>query len=212
MAPLRRPAPDPVAEPEPVPVVGTAARLADPDPEVRRRAAMALGGDPAAVPTLVARVGVEGDPTVREALCNQLARHDVPAVVDGLIGYLAGEDVALRNAVVDVLARTPTATAHRVPELLRDPDPDVRMFTVVILGSLRLPAVEGWLTEIAARDEDANVVAGALGELLSLSGDGGVPAVRAAQERFPDDPFITFLSQQVDARAGHPPDARSVTP
>jgi HEAT repeat protein len=166
--------------------------LVDDDPELRRRAVPALADRPQAWSVLARRVGVEPDPTVRATLCTQLARHDRPEVVDGLLGYLASDDAGLRTAVAEVLSRTATSTAARVPTLLADPDPDVRILTVMVLAGLRSPEVEGWLTDLVTGDPDPNVTAAAIGELASLLGAGQSATLIAARERFPDDPFITF--------------------
>jgi len=167
-------------------------QLADIDPEHRRRAVLDLTGVPEALPALVHLLGVEADRTVRDALCAQLARYDLPEVVDGLIGHLASDDAGLRTAVAGVLAHTPNSTAERVPELLADPDPDVRILTVMVLGELRLAAVEGWLIGLVSSDPDPNVVAAAICELVPLMGVRCEQALCAARDRFPHDPFITF--------------------
>jgi HEAT repeat protein len=168
------------------------AALVDDDPESRRRAVLDLSDRVDALSALVARLGVETDLTVREALCTQLARHDRPEVVDGVIEHLASDDAGLRNAVAELLAKTPTATARRLPALLADPDPDVRILTVTVLGSLRLAEVEEWLTGLVRTDPDPNVVSAAIGELVPLVGARSEQVMYAARDRFPTDPFITF--------------------
>jgi hypothetical protein len=168
------------------------AELVDDDPELRRRAVQALADDTEALQALIGRVGVEPDPTVRDALCAQLARHDRPEVADGLIRHLASDDAGLRTAVVEVLSLIPIATARRIPQLLADPDPDVRILTVMVLGQLRLAEVEAWLTDLVRGDPHPNVVSAAIGELASLAGDRCGAALGEARDRFPDDPFIVF--------------------
>jgi HEAT repeat protein len=186
-------------------VEGLLGQLEHADAEVRRRAVLDLADRPEAWSALVDRVGHEPDPTVRSAICTQLARHDVPAVVDGLVRYLASDHAAVRNAVAGVLARTPVSTARRMPDLLADPDPDVRILTVTVLGALRTPDVEDWLAGLVSDDPHPNVVSTAIGELVSIAGDRCRPALLAARERFPDDPFIAFTvdrALQATSRAG----------
>jgi hypothetical protein len=168
------------------------AALADDDPERRRRAVLDLADVVVALPALAMRLGVETDLTVRDALCAQLARHDRPEVVDGVIEYLASDDAGLRNAVAEVLAKTPKATAVRLPALLADPDPDVRILTVMVLGSLRLAEVQQWLSGLVVSDPDPNVVSAAIGELVPLIGTRSEQLLCQARDRFPTDPFITF--------------------
>jgi HEAT repeat protein len=168
------------------------AALVDDDPERRRRAVLDLADRLDALPALVAQFGVESNLVVRDALCTQLARYDLPEVVDGLIDHLSSDDAGLRNAVVHVLSKTQTATARRLPALLVDPDPDVRILTVTILSSLRLPEVEDWLTDVVTNDPSPNVVSAAIGELASLTGARCEQLLCEARDRFPTDPFITF--------------------
>jgi HEAT repeat protein len=168
------------------------ALLVDADPAVRLRAVLGLADLAEWLQILAGRLGVEPDPCVREAICARLAGHDVPEVVDGLIEYLSSEDLGLRSAVVQVLARTSTSTARRVPQLLVDPDPDVRLRTVMRLPALGSAQSEGWLNQVVAADAQPDVVAAAIGELARIAGIGCEPALCLACERFPRDPFITF--------------------
>ena len=172
-------------------------QLGDDDPDVRRAAVLGIADNPLALTALAERVGVEHDHIVREALCSQLARHDVPEVVDIVIGHLASDNAALRNDVVELLARLPISTARRVPALLADPDPDVRLLAVMVLSGLRSPEVETWLSELVRHDLNANVVASAIGELVALAGKRSWATLIAARERFPDDPFIAFSVSRV---------------
>jgi HEAT repeat protein len=171
---------------------GLLVQLVQGDPEARRRAALDLADVPEAIPALVQRVGVELDPTVRDAICSQLVRHDRPEVVDGLIEHLASDDAGLRNAVAVVLSQTLRSTVRRMPDLLADPDPDVRILTVAVLGALRAVEVKRWLAHIVATDPHPNVVSAAIGELAPIAGDCCGPALRSARQRFPNDPYIAF--------------------
>jgi hypothetical protein len=176
------------------------ADLASDQPEVRRGAVQVLSDMPEdlseVLPALVRRVGAETDALVRTTLCAQLARHDRVEVVDGLIPHLASNDAGLRNAVSEVLSKTPASTALRIPQLLSDPDPDVRILTVMLLTGLRLTEVEGWLIQLIQGDGDPLVVAAAMGELIALAGARCEPVLRSARQRFPDDPFISFMTAE----------------
>jgi hypothetical protein len=184
--------PPDTAGPDPRSVDGWIAALADQDVDVRRQAVLALAEIPAAIPALVARVGIEVDATVRETVCTQLSRHDVPEVVDGLLDHLSSDDAGLRTAVVEVLSRTPHATRRRIPELLAHPDADVRILTVMVLAALDLDEVGDWLATVIATDSHPNVVSAAVDGVAERGEPRGGESLRVAQERFPDDPFIAF--------------------
>ncbi|WP_285598171.1 HEAT repeat domain-containing protein [Kineosporia sp. NBRC 101731] len=117
-------------------------------------------------------------------------------VVESLIHHLSSDDAGFRMAVVEVLSRTTTATARRIPQLLHDPDPDIRILTVMVLSCLRTTQVSQWLGELVREDTNQRVVAAAIGELAALEGPGCLPVLYAARTRFPADPFIAFSVDQ----------------
>lgn len=173
-------------------VPGLVAQLHWDDPEARRRAALDLGEHPDGAAALVARVGVETDPAVRDAVLTQLARLDLPEVATGLLPYLASDDAPLRNAVVSALAAMPASVPALVPSLLGNPDPDVRILSIMVVAGLRVPQVEGWLCQIIENDWHANVVAAAVNELVPLAGPEAIEVLDGVPSRFPDDPFLAF--------------------
>lgn len=170
------------------------------DPEARRRAALDLGVAEDGAPALVARVSVETDPAVRDAVLTQLSRLDTPQVATGLLPHLRSDDAALRNAVVTALSSMPRSAPALVPNLLVDPDPDVRILTVMVIAGLRVPDVEEWLSSLIERDEHPNVVAAAVSELVPLAGPEAVDLLESLPARFPGDPFLAFTVRTAVAR------------
>ncbi|GAA0709163.1 HEAT repeat domain-containing protein [Dactylosporangium roseum] len=167
-------------------------RLTDTDADVRRRAALGLGGAAEAVPDLLARVPVETDPAVRDAVLTTLAALDHADVAAGLAAHLASDDAALRTAVAGALATMPASVPALLPRLLADPDHHVRIMTAMVLADLPHPGAEEWLTGIVASDPHPNVVAAAVDALLPMAGPGHVPVLESARARFPGDPFLRF--------------------
>jgi HEAT repeat protein len=88
----------------------------------------------------------------------------------------------------------PEEVAPIMRELLGDADPDVRIFAVNILESLRHPEVEAWLIEVIATDPHVNVCATA----VDLLGEVGSAAAREAllhlKARFSDEPYVQFAT------------------
>jgi HEAT repeat protein len=168
--------------------------LRSPDPDRRREAAAALIDTPEAKQLLAELVAVETDNVVREAMLTAIIGSDDMTAARTLAGLLRTDDAALRNAVADTLGQMPAA-AGLIDELLADSDPDVRVMTVMLLRSLHLPEVPGWLLEVVASDTDANVVGGALGELGEVGDPTMIPIVEQVAARFPDDPFIAFSAE-----------------
>jgi len=181
-------------------VPGLVAGLNAADPETRRRAAVDLADEPDGVPALVARVGVERDPAVRDTVLTQLARLDSPEVATGLVPHLGSDDAGLRNAVVVAMAQMPRSVPPLVPGLLADPDPDVRILTIMMMAGLRVAELEGWLVGVLEHDTHTNVVASAVSELVPIAGPEAVDVLEAVPARFPDDPFLAFTVRAALAR------------
>jgi HEAT repeat protein len=179
---------------------GLAEQLEDTDASVRRRAARDLALDPANAPVLGGRLQEEADPGVREALFTALTGHPGEAVVEVLLGLLRSEDAGLRNGAIEALAAMPRVVGPRVAAMLRDPDSDVRIFTVNLLGDLRHSHVAQWLLQVLLYDAEVNVVCAAVEVLAEVGTATEVPALRAAAQRFPDDPFVDFAVQMAVER------------
>jgi HEAT repeat protein len=174
---------------------GLTAQLNGSDATHRRWAARELANFPEASTVLVQRIVLETDASVREMLLASLTRlHDSVAIA-GLATCLRSENVALRNEAIEAMAQLPDAVGPIVECLLADADPDVRIFTVNILESLRHPNVESWLIAVIEHDATLNVCATAVDLLVEV----GTPAARAPLQRlmarYPDEPYIQFAAE-----------------
>ncbi|MDR9096152.1 HEAT repeat domain-containing protein [Burkholderia multivorans] len=173
---------------------GLVAELTDPNPAARRWAARDLAGFAEAAPALVAQVQRETEASVREAILTSLTLIGSPVAVDGLVECLRSDDAALRNEAIEAMKNLPDAVAPIMEGLLADPDPDVRIFAVNILESLRHPDVERWLIEVISKDEHVNVCATAADLLTEVGTDAAVPALETLKRRFADEPYIAFAA------------------
>ena len=107
---------------------------------------------------------------------------------------LRSDDAALRNEALETLKLLPDAVAPIMQDLLSDPDPDVRIFSVNVLESLRHPDVEKWLCDVIDRDAHTNVCATAvdlLGEVGTLAAQHSLARLKA---RFAHEPYIGFAA------------------
>jgi len=158
----------------------------------RRWAARDLVQYPQAVSGLLDSLAQETDRTVREAIFVTLTQLNSQPAVDGLIACLRSEEVNLRNDAIEAMKLMPEAVAPMMNGLLHDPDPDVRIFAVNILESLRHPDVEAWLVEVILNDPHINVCATAVDLLAEVGGKSAIPALEALRLKFPDEPFMHF--------------------
>lgn len=162
------------------------------DPVLRRRAAHAAVNCPGVSAALVAQLNKETDSAVRGALLSSLTRIADESAITGLANCLRSEDTALRNETIDAMKILNEVAAPVIRQLLKDTDPDVRIFAVNILESLKHPEVEHWLIEVISTDPHINVCATA----VDLLGEVGTEQARASLEqlalRFAQEPYIQF--------------------
>ena len=181
-------------------LAGLLAQLGSGDAEQRRWAARDLAPHPEASAALGRQLLKEADSSVRQSLFTSLATHGGSSAVEALLPLLRSEDAELRNGAIEVLASLPEAVAPRVGALLKDADPDVRIFTVNLLGELRHPQVRQWLLAALQQDAEVNVVAAAIEVLAEVGQPEDLPALTAVQKRFGGDAFIGFAAEMAAER------------
>lgn len=181
---------------------GLVAGLTAPEPLARRWAARDLVDCPKATEALIECLKREEDVSVREVILSTLTLLGDAAAVDGLVDCLRSEDAALRNEAIAAMQQLPDAVAPIIRGLLGDANPDVRIFTVNILETLRHPMVETWLIEVIDQDPHVNVC----GAAVDLLGEVGTPAARkpllSLKARFADEPYIRFATDLALTRLG----------
>lgn len=176
---------------------GLLAQLRTGDAEQRRWAARDLMAQPAAnhaqaAAALGEQLLREAQPAVRESIFTTLAGLASEASAAALLPLLRSDDAQLRNGAIEALAGMPQAVGPRIAGLLRDADPDVRIFTVNLLGELRHPQVLAWLQQVLVQEPQVNVVAAAVEVLAEVGSPEHADVLRAARQRFADDDFIGF--------------------
>lgn len=173
---------------------GLLAQLSNRDPTSRRWAARDLIDYPEAAIALVERLKIEPDLSVQEVILTTLSRLGDPAAVAELVHCLRSEDSALRNKVIETLMQLADEVAPIMQGLLADPDPDVRIFAVNILGSLCHPEVESWLIAVIENDPHVNVCATALDLLGEVGTEAALEPLARLNTRFRAEPYIQFAA------------------
>jgi HEAT repeat protein len=171
---------------------GLLLQLRSGDVEQRRWAARDLMERPACAGALGEHLLREADPSVREAIFTSLSAMANEGAAASLLPLLRSEDAELRNGAIEALAGMPVAVGPRIAALLHDADPDVRIFTVNLLGDLKHPKVPQWLSQVLMHDPAVNVVGAALEVLAEVGLPDTLPALRAAKARFAGDDYIGF--------------------
>jgi len=164
------------------------------NPTARRWAARDLVNCPDVAAALVDRLKREGDLSVREVILTTLTRLGDSTAVAGLVDCLRSEDAALRNEAIEAMKQLPDEVAPIMQGLLADPDPDVRIFAVNILESLRHPDVESWLIDVIETDPHVNVCGTALDLLSEVGTEAALEPLARFKTRFADEPYIQFAA------------------
>jgi HEAT repeat protein len=162
------------------------------EPAQRRWAARDLAAHPDTAPALVSRLLSEPERSVRDAIFTSLAAHANAQAAEALLPLLRSETAELRNGAIEALSAMPDAVAPHIDQLLGDADPDVRIFTVNLLGELCHPKVRSWLLQTLRRDAQVNVVAAALEVMAEVGEPQDAAALQEVRARFVDDAFIGF--------------------
>lgn len=170
------------------------AQLDDDDPGARRWAARDLVDCPGVAAALVARLKREGELAVREVILTTLTRLGDATAVAGLVDCLRSEDAALRNEAIEAMKQLPDEVAPLMQGLLADADPDVRIFAVNVLETLRHPQVEAWLIEVIETEPHVNVCGTALDLLSEVGGAAAVAPLGRLKQRFADEPYIQYAA------------------
>jgi HEAT repeat protein len=171
------------------------AKLEDPNPTSRRWAARDLIDCTHAATALVSRLRREEEVAVREVILTTLIRLDDASALGELVECLRSEDAALRNEVIEAMKLLPVEVALIMQSLLADLDPDVRIFAVNILESLRHPEVESWLIQVIARDQEVNVCAAAVDLLSEVASAKALEPLVQLKLRFSEEPYIQFAAE-----------------
>ena len=173
---------------------GLIAELDSENPVARRWSARDLASHPEAATALARHLALETESSVREAILVSLTTIGGPEAVDALVTCLRSEDVALRNEAIEAMKSMPEAVANIMAGLLRDKDPDVRIFSVNVLESLRHPNVENWLISVIEQDPHVNVCATAVDLLGEVGSKLAILPLQQLKLRFPNEPYIGFAA------------------
>jgi HEAT repeat protein len=170
------------------------AGLEDDNPSTRRWAARDLVNCQDVASALVDRLKREGNLSVREVIVTTLTRLGDSTAVAGLVDCLRSEDAALRNEAIEAMKQLPDEVAPIMRGLLADHDPDVRIFAVNILESLRHPDVESWLIDVIETDPHVNVCATAVDLLSEVGTEAALEPLARLKARFADEPYVQFAA------------------
>ena len=181
---------------------GLITQLSSENSTERRWAARDLAEYKEASSYLIKQLMKEKDIASREIIISSLIAIGDEIAVEGLINCLKSDDAHLRNSAIEALKQIPEQVAPYIEKLLKSSEPDVRIFTINILESLRHPKVVKWLIDVIENDENVNVCATALDLLAEVGTEEAIQAIKKVKERFKNEPYIQFASDIALRRIG----------
>lgn len=202
MALIRRDAPRPQGEPTSclVDLEKLRAELLGGDAERRWQAARTLGDEPGAVTALGDALAVERDPRICEAIFTSLIRLRGPEAAAVLLPFLRSEDAALRNGAIEALQSMPVAVMPKMPALLADSDPDVRLLAAELARMMPADTATMLLCQNLDVETHPNVCGAVVEVLAEVGTKAAAPALRRARDRFASDPFLPMAIGMVLSR------------
>jgi HEAT repeat protein len=173
--------------------------------EERWAAARSLATVPGGVDALGRALAGETDVRVREAIFTGLARAATAESAEAILPYLRSDEAGLRRAALDALKTMPGAVQPKLPELLADADPDVRLLTCEIVLSIPSDQSAQLLCNLLEREREVNVCAAAVGVLAEIGGADALPVLSRCAARFASEPFLGFAIKAAADRIGAQP-------
>lgn len=166
--------------------------LGSPHPDERWAAARAAAELPDAAAALAAALPNESDSRVREAMFTSLVRIGTRDSIAGVLPLLRSNDSALRTGALDALRSSPLAVREFLPQLLGDPDADVRILSCELARSLPSEEASRSLCALLAREPEINVCAAAIEVLAEVGDRSALPTLAQCAQRFSQVPFLGF--------------------
>lgn len=160
--------------------------------EERWAAARAAAALPDSAPALAAALPRETDSRVREAMLTALVRIGTRDSIALLLPMLRSDDSALRTGALDALRSAPVAAHEFLPQLLSDPDADVRILSCELARNLPGEEASRSLCALLAHEREVNVCAAAIDVLAEVGDQAALPALAGCAQRFPRVPYLGF--------------------
>lgn len=157
---------------------------------------------PRDLPALQFALEKEADPRVREAIFTSLARIGGAEAVQGLARQIRADDAGLRTGALDALRTMGPEVAVVLPELLSDPDADVRLLACELARAAPGDQATALLCHLLGSEAEPNVAAAAV-EVLAEVGDAqALSTLDGAAARFSGEPFLVFAIRVARDRIG----------
>lgn len=189
---LIRKSPGPVTPPPAQSEEALLAALANGTDDERWAAARAAPDLPHGVKALADALPRERNSRVREAMFTSLVRAATTESAEAVLPLLRSDDAQLRTGALDALRAMKEAVWTYVPQLLNDPDADVRLLACELTRNLPDAEAAHLLCVLLDAETEPNVCGSALEVLAEVGGAQVLPVLARCEERFRGFAFLKF--------------------
>jgi HEAT repeat protein len=134
----------------------------------------------------------ETEPRVRDAIFTSLVRIGKQESVDAVVPFLRGDDANLRMGALDALRAMIGAAREVLPQLLSDPDADIRLLSCDLVRDLPSSEATRLLCDLLINESEPNVCAAAVDVLADVGDRNALPILEHCASRFGDATFLAF--------------------
>jgi HEAT repeat protein len=134
----------------------------------------------------------EVEPHVRDAIFTSLVRIGSQESVDAVVPFLRVDDANLRMGALDALRAMIGAAREILPQLLSDPDADIRVISCDLVRELPSSEATRLLCDLLKNESEQNVCAAAVDVLADIGDRAALPFLEDCATRFGGATFLAF--------------------
>jgi len=109
-----------------------------------------------------------------------------------LYQMLKSDNAYLRNAVILFLRNYGKEAKPFIESLMNNPDKDVRIFAINVLGDVNFEESVEMLKEFIEKEKDINALMTAVDYLGEIGREEDIPLLESIKERYKDNPYVEF--------------------
>ena len=111
---------------------------------------------------------------------------------EAMLQMLKSKNVYLRNMVIKYLQENGTDARVFIKRLMENPDKDLRIFAINILGDVRFEESIEMLRYFIAQEDDINAMMTAIDYLGEIGSCDDIDLLEAVKKEHADDPYVVF--------------------
>lgn len=111
---------------------------------------------------------------------------------EAMLQMLKSKNVYLRNMVIKYLQENGSDARTFIKKLMENPDKDLRIFAINILGDVRFEESIEMLRYFIAQEDDINAMMTAIDYLGEIGSDDDIELLEAVKKEHSENPYVVF--------------------